>query len=353
MEEQVDIKIFKAKEVRDWLWHNRPLEGYSNRILSPDRANAILHNPYILDDDPIASAVFEDDKMVACTAAFPDLISGQKVWWFTTLWCHPDCRGKGYALIAVGCLAEEYGEGNYFDMWGAAETVEIFKFLGLKNTFVSEYIFEQKNIVKDTFKGKLLYHYENWKAANRLRRSGIKKKVTLTKYRLMYTSFIDDNTYSFIQDHREKDIWQREQPMLNWIMEYSYRHWAPLYGRDYWTGYFAGKSSRFWKSGVKIFVDGKLQGYYYISDSDRSLSIKYLYYNEKYEEQVFASIAEHIIKLKNNNFSTRDPRLAQYISGSKIFWNEREERISFSYPESFNIIKDAVSQGGDGDGFGG
>lgn len=353
MEDEVDIKIFRAKEVRDRLWHNFPLEGYSNRILSPDRANAILNNPYIEDGDPIACAVYEGDKMVASTAAFPDLFKGKKVWWFSTLWCHPDCRGKGYALIAVGSLAEEYGEGNYFDMWGAAETVEIFKYLGLKNIYLSEYFFEQKNIIKDTFKGKLLYNYEKWKAINRLRRSGLKKKVSLTRYRLMYTSFLDDNTYSFIQAHRKKDLWPRELDMLNWMMNYSFIHYSPLYSRDYRTGYFSGKSSRYWKSGVKVFVDGEMQGYYYICDSDRSLSIKYLYYNEQYEEQVFASIADHIMELRNNSFSTRDPRLAKYIRDSRVFWNEREDKISFSYPPIFNIKNDAISQGGDGDGFGG
>lgn len=348
---EVEIKIFKAADLRRWLYGSQSVEGLTTRVISATRANAILQNPYIREEDPVVAAIYEAGNLAAYTAAFPDEVRGKRIWCFSTLWCHKNYRGKGYALIAVGSLCEEYGEGNYVDMWGAPETVEIFRYMGLENSPVKEYTFEQKHIVRESFKGELLYKFNEFKHQRQSRKSSLRREIGEAQYKVQYTDFIDDSLYGFITAHAERDLWPRTQEMMNWILRCSFKHCTPLMSRSYRTCYFGDRDSRYWKSGVKVYVDEQLVGFYIISDSDKSLSIKYLYYEEEHRKEVFASIAEHIFVLGNNRFSTRCEKLAAYLKPYKLYDQYAIEDISFSHPESFEIQPSAESQGGDGDGF--
>ena len=81
------------------------------------------------------------------------------------------------------------------------------------------------------------------------------------------------------------------------------------------------------------------------------LSVKYLYYDGAYQNEVFNSILEHIINLNVTNFSTRNPVLADYASRLNIFNKKNEIDISFSHPPQLNAEDGKLIQGGDGDSF--
>ena len=209
-----ELKLYTVADLREWLEHNHPVDGLSEQIIAPSRAWAIIHNPYVKDDDPVLAAIFEDGEMAAFTAAFPEMISNQRYWWFTSLWCDPKHQGKGFGLIVIGSLAEIYGEEFILDRWGAKETVEIFSCLGAQTAYTPRYIFGSK-INRQTAKGQLVY-------VVRLLQKGLHKLIEKpTKhedYALRYLSYIDNETYAFIQSHRDQDLFLRTQLMLNWIL---------------------------------------------------------------------------------------------------------------------------------------
>jgi len=346
-----DIKIYTIKDLKSWLYHNQEVEGLSARVISMTRANAILHNPYVEDNDPIAAAIFESGDLAAYTAAFPDWMNGRKVWWFSTLRCYRKYRGKGYPLIAVGTLAEEFGEGNYFDMWGAKETVEIFHYLGLNSTMFEEYVLEQKNIHRDTLKGEIDYKLHRAVKPIKFKKEILKKHVKGTSYRLRYVDFIDDSLYEFITKHGKTDLWPRTHEMMNWIIAYSFKHRTPLDNRTPVLNFFNENASRYWKGGVKVYVNNQLVGFYIIRESGDELSVKYLYYEKEFEEQVFASIAEHMLRIGCERFTTRNKELIDYLRKYDMFDMYNVVQVSFSYPQSFELRSEMKSQGGDGDGF--
>lgn len=346
---QPEIRFFSRRDLRDWLHNNQCIEGLSSDIITPTRAEAIIHNPWLQDDEPVVAAVYIDNQPAAFTASFPDRIGNKTYHWFSTLWCSPEHRGKGFGLLAVGSLCETYGAETCLDMWGAPETVGIFQYLGHNTASFPEYRFEPKHINTDSLKGKAAW------IVNRLRHTFQQRKpleqLPNGTYHIQYHSHIDEDTYRFITHNNAKDLMPRSRETLNWILSHHFVHRAPLISSEPQTNTFDDRDSRYWMSGVSVHANNRLVGFYILRDSDHDLAVKYLYYLPDYQSQVYHSIARHIVALGNPAFSTRHKQLAQYITA--LGWYERSTttQISFSYPNGFEIPSSAMSQGGDGDGF--
>ena len=74
-----ELRLYTVAQIREWLEHNQPAEGLSERVIAPTRAWAIVHNPYVKDEDAIVAAIFEDGELAAYTASFPDMLDGKRV----------------------------------------------------------------------------------------------------------------------------------------------------------------------------------------------------------------------------------------------------------------------------------
>ena len=345
------LKRYTVKDVRNWLLHNSNIYGLSGRIISKCRAYAIINNPYVEDIDPVVSAIFEADEVAAYTAAFPDMLNGKRIWWFTTLWCNPKFRGKGYGMVVVGSLAELYGEGNYFDMDGAEETVSIFKYLGLKTTYIPQYEFGPGKIHRHSFKGKLAYAVQNLKLKYSSHKKDLLKEISKTDYSIEYFSYIDDEAYAFIVSKSQMDVFLREQQMLNWILAFPFLQESPLTNRVEKDCQFSSTVSKVRIIAEKIRKNGKLVGVCILKIGINSVDVKYLYYDKEQSDIVFLSVAEYLSRFHNPTFITRDLNLANYVRRYNLTSKYRESKVSFSYPDNFAFHEGLGSQAGDGDNF--
>ena len=346
-----ELKLFTVKDLRCWLYFNQQIEGLGESIISRQRANAIIHNPYVKDDDPVVSGVYESGEIVAYTAVFPDMICEKRIWWFTTLWCNPAFRGKGYGLLAVGALAEKYGDECIFDLWGAPETVAIFNYLGLASTMIPEYHLRDKKFNLDTIKGRFAYSLHKTILRFNSRERRWKKEISTIPYVLEYIGFIDTDTYAFILNHSENNLFQRSCEMLNWILQYPFIQECLIKERVRGKESFRDISYKYRLSGVKVLYENKLIGFYILRESDSGMDIKYLYYENRYEMIVFSSVFEHILNSKPKVFATRDKNLFSFIRAYDLFPITEVHHISISHPKSFVIADSAIIQGGDGDNF--
>lgn len=67
--ENVDIKHYTVAQVRNWLEHNRVIEGLTSEVISPAYAWALIHHPDVNDGDPIIATVFDNGTLAAATCA--------------------------------------------------------------------------------------------------------------------------------------------------------------------------------------------------------------------------------------------------------------------------------------------
>ena len=348
---EIEIKTFTASELSQWLDSGQPVAVLDAGIISRTRARALVHNPYVKPEDPLLAAVLTGGKeAIAFTAAFPELIGGVRYWWFSTLWCHPDHRGKGFPLVLMRTLGEEYGTEHCLDTMGAPETVAIFNNFGHRLTYLQEFRFGTRVYPQGTL-GRVVTFREGAKNLLRNMNPRLKGIIRQSRYELLYQDLIDQDTYGFIAKHAAGDIIPRTREMLNWILQYPFKHCTPLRGRTSDANPFGDCDTRYWIKGVKVNVGGQMVGHYIIRNAEQDLSIKYLYYDRDYKEEVFNSILQHILRLGNPCFTTRDPLLSDYLLRNKVFSKQRTDQISFSYPQQFQLPTDPVSQGGDGDCF--
>ena len=337
-----ELKIYTVKDLREWLENNHPAEGLSERVIAPTRAWAIIHNPYVKDDDAIVAAIFEDEQLAAYTASFPDMQDGQRIWWASTLYCYPQFTGKGYGLIVVGSLMEAHEPELTYDRWGAKETVEIFNHLGLQTTYTKRYHLTDKKIETTTIKGKMADCVQE---LNKFLHPW--PKASESNYTVQYVDVIDEEAYAFMQVHRRNDLWLREKEMLNWIVEYPF---VKSGKRKVESGKcFFGDEARVYEYKVaKVYGGEELQGVYVLRQHDDELSVVYLYYTFEKREVVFDAIIDYVIANRPKSFVTENEYLCERVRERLYFPKTEEERVSLSLPE----IKGACPmQLGDGDSF--
>lgn len=340
------LKYYTVLELRNWLVHNQLIDGLSDQIIAPQRAWAIINNPYVNDSDAVVCAIYEDNEVAAYTSAFPELIGDERKWWFSALWCNPKYRGQGYGLIVIGSLAEMYGVENCFDKWGAPDTVEIFTYLGHKTSCTKRYILGSK-IQRNTTKGNIVYLVRKLqKTLHKL----IEKPSKQGNYSIRYLTNIDDTTYEFIKNTQNGDWLVRSQQILNWILQYSFTISAPLTGSK--VSMFSPSEvvdTQFYA--VQVYKQNQLVGFYIMKKNQDSLHILYLYYLNEFKEVVYSSIKDHIKYLDVSQFTTEDESCAKYIYKQVYFSKHKTVDISFSYPKSFCVNKEFTMQYGDGDNF--
>lgn len=341
-----ELKIYTVKDLREWLENNHPAEGLSERVIAPTRAWAIVHNPYVKDEDAIIAAIFEDGELAAYTASFPDMLEGKRVWWASTLYCYPKYTGKGYGLIIVGSLMEAHEPELTYDRWGAQETVEIFHHLGHQTAYTSRYHLSNKKIDTNTIKGELVHCAQFIKETLHPW-----PKPSKACYTLRYASYVDGAAYAFMKAHKGHDLWLREQDMLNWTLRYPLRQGCVLQERAEKDLHFTSYTQSYSYQVVKVYVDGLLQGVYVLRMHDDALGIVSLYYSKKHQYNIYASILDHILTIHPKEFTTDDKEVWMYVKGKGLFPKSLEEKVSFSIPASVKLKSNYTLQLGDGDSF--
>lgn len=343
-----DLKFYTVADLREWIEHNHAAEGLSETIIAPHRAYAIIHNPYVKDDDPVVAAIFVEGENVAYTTAFPEMIGGKRYWWFSTLWCDPKHRGNGYGLIVIGSLVEVYGAEYCLDRWGAEDTVEIFAYFRHKATYTHRYALGSK-IDKSIAKGKIVAIV---RTAQKCLHRIIERPVKRGDYSLRYVPYIDERTYAFMHAHMGNDYLLRTQETLNWVLHYPYTYTAPMSERiDQSLPVFNAETPNTQLFAVQVWNKNELIGFYIMKQNADVLHILYLYYEEAKKEKVFASIRDHVKRMKIEQCVTEHKLLAEYLKKEIYFPKHSVQEISFSVPEGMELPKEGSVQYGDGDCF--
>ena len=337
-----ELKLYTVSQIREWLEHNQAAEGLSERVIAPTRAWAIIHNPYVKDDDAIVAAIFEDGQLAAYTASFPDMLDGQRIWWASTLYCYPQFAGRGYGMIVVGSLMETHEPDLTYDRWGASETVEIFNHFGYNTTYTPRYYLSDGKIDTSSLKGKLAYCAQELKKCLHPW-----PKACKADYTIQEVSTMDEEAYAFMKAHKGSDLWQREQDMLNWIVSYPF----VKVGKNEKACVFGADAKVYEFKVIKVYHQGLLVGVYVLRVFDETLSVIYLYYQEERKNIVFASMVDQIIAIHPKSFVTENADLLTCVKVRLYFPKMQEERVSLSLPCIKRNIAKFTLQLGDGDSF--
>lgn len=348
-----ELKLYTIGDLKQWVLKGERKEGLSDSIITPTRAFAFVNNPYVSDEMPVVSALFTNGELAAFTAAFPEkLLKPDCVThWFNSLYVSPKYEGKGYGLFVLGSLMECYGNDPVFDLDAVSTSVEILTYLGLQSGSFDQYNFRNKSIRLNSLKGKMANVYDKTQRYFEANSTivSLKKRITKALYTLQYDDFIDSAAFDFMREHSTSDAFLRTKDSLNWMLRYPFVHEAPLLDRVKQGNLFS--SSKSWQRYyvVKVFVGSELVGVYILCDSSTRLTLLYIYYEGRYQEEVLLSITEHIIKFGNARFATTHPLVADFVQKHKLYSFNSITPTSFCYPNEYDWMAAKTIQGGDGD----
>lgn len=351
MGETTDIRLYTASQIKNWLLHNKECDGLTECLIDRTRAYALVANPYVTDEMSLVSAIFVDQKVAAYTYVFPDLIqkpNERLIYWNTTLYVNPKYEGRGFAYCVIAQICELYGD-NYFDLDAADASVENLRYQGLKVDYIPQYLLQNKNIDRKGLRGEFVYWKYKIEQYNRSKEGTLRKELDNASYNLKYVSFMDDSLYSFIRDHSDKDLFLRSQDTFNWILQSPFMQESPVVKRVKRECRFSSRKLEFRIFGVCIYLQEDLVGFTILRCSNEEWSVKYLYYDMNYENEVFLAITEHLITRPRRHFFTANKRLHDFVCKYGLFTKDTIYEKSFAYPADFTFDKTLAIQAGDGD----
>ena len=337
-----ELKLYTVVQIREWLMNNHATEGLSEQVIAPTRAWAIIHNPYVKDDDAIVAAIFEDGRLAAYTASFPEKIEGKRIWWCSTLYCYPQFAGRGYGMIVVGSLMEAHEPDLTYDRWAAKETVEIFNHFAYQTTFTQRYHLSFKKIDTSSLKGKLAYCAQELKKCLHPW-----SKASKADYTIQNVSTIDNEAYTFMKAHCGNDLWFRQQEMFDWMITYPFIK----AGKKENECVFGADAKVYEYKVAKVYSQGGMVGVYILRVSDFTLSVVYLYYVNEFRNIVYTSVVDQIISIKPNEFITENNELYTHVREHIYYPKAIVEKVSLSLPGDVKIPQNISLQLGDGDSF--
>lgn len=347
----MDICLYTAAQIKDWLYHNAQYYGLSEKLIDKSRAFAMVSNPFVSDEMSLISAIIVDEEVAAFTYVFPDELEKPEhkiVYWNTTLYVNPKYEGRGFGYCVIAQICELFGN-DYFDLDAADASVENLKYQGLTVEYLTQYVLQNKNIQRFGLKGELAYWKDLWDRRKVSKAEELKGMISGADYSIEYVSFVDDELYTFIKRCAKDDLFLRSQKSFNWLLQYPFMTDSPVSNRVALTNVFSSTVEEFKMYGVKVLRNSVIVGFCILRLVWDEWSVKYIYYDEDGQSETFMAIAEHLMTVSRRKLFTADKNLVDFLSQFGLFTQYIEYKKSFAYPSDFAFDKSLKVQVGEGD----
>ena len=345
----MEYKTFSILDLKNWLLRNEQ-NGLTPKVISFVRAYALINNPCALDNDPALEVVFDDDgAAVGYTGVFAEnykegSIQG-RLFWGTTEWVATELRGKGIASKMMHEIKEAVGYQKYLGLASSIASVKLDKKQGSSIRYFPQYKLKLKE--ERSLKGRCASRYVSFV------NNSFFNKLSIYSYENRYVQYVDQNTYRFIVAHSTHDLFLRKQEMFNWLLRYPFLQ--PI-GKDQYVKQdsyeFSNYVNLYKMNAVQVWVDGVMGGFYIANQIDNTCTLRYLYYEEQYSNEVFASVVRCMVETGSVEIRFFSKDLFGFMEKNGLKWLNKKsvyEQISFTTPRDF-VYDDSLSlQGGDGD----
>lgn len=351
----IDIQYhnYTCHDVREWLCEGKS-NGLSEQIISRVRADSLIHNPFVKDDDVIVVSATDNEKIVGFTAMFPEHLVRPDVWISnpTTLYADPKYAGEFIGYYVTQKLHETSRGRLVIGSDIAPATVLIDKLLGLQaETFNRRRFVMDRKIVVRSFRNFGSLILEPWR--KKKQGKNIKNLVASINddIKLEYTDFVDDESYKFMLSHCGGNMFVRTKEALNWLVKYPFRVESPLKGRLRKDCEFSSQCISFKTHLAKVFHRNEMVGFFMLAKRESDVHVMMLYYEDDMKEQVYASLLEQVLKMNPHQLWSLYLDFNGFVDSQKISLESYDESFVFTHPKELVMDKSLQLQGSDGDMF--
>lgn len=343
-------KVYTICELREWLIDNKQ-NGLSEYAIAPTRALSLINNPCAKNDDPAVVVAFDGDRPIGYSAVFADeYVEGNtkgRLYWGSTEWIEPEYRGKGIAGKMMRTLKDAVDIERYIGLDSSVASIKLDQKQGANILYYDRIRYQLQT--NRSLKGRILSRYISCHNQKCMR------LLNQYDYQNQYVSFINEQTYLFIEAHVGQDLFLRQREMLNWILRYPFligTHDDLNARKDVCE--FGSTVSEYKIEAVKVYVHDELIGFYIVSQINKDRILRYLYYNDAYKNEVFASVTCNLLKpgIEIVRFISLELQGFMHLHGIKHL-NRKSyiDRVALTLPPNMSVDASLHIQGGDGDMF--
>lgn len=349
----IEYKTYSVADVRSWI-NEGAQNGLSERIISMTRANALMHCPYVKDDDVLVVSAMDGQTVVGYTAIFPEKLERPDMWIATgtTLWVNPNYTDDFVGYNLVQRLWQSYPDCAVIGSDVAKPAALIDKLLGAtickyeRHAFVFNRTIQVRSL--RNFGSLLLEPFRKY-----CQRKAIRRVIDSipSDIRVIARDTIDAEVYHFIKAHSESDSFLRSREMLNWILRYPFTVETPLINRTTKCNQFSGQAQSSNNHLIHIYKADTLIGVLLLGQRGKDMHVKMLYSDNAHREIVYALIVESMVQSHMAQLWSLYPQLNDFITSKGIALKTYKRDLLFTYPKFFSSFEPIVLQGMEGDMF--
>ena len=351
--DRIQYHTYTAANLKAWINQGEG-NGLSERIISLTRANALLHSPYVKDDDVLVISAMDGDVVIGYTAVFPEHLERPDIWIATgtTLWVNPKYTDDFVGYNLVQRLWQSYPQYSVIGSDVSRPAAMIDKLLGASILKYERHRFE--------FRRKLRVHslrnlasmiiepyrkYRQYKAICRV------LAMIPSDIRVIARDTIDAGAYDFISAHSEFDTFLRSREMLNWILRYPFSVANSLMNYAAKSNEFSDQMASSSNQLLQVYMADKLIGVVMLGCRDNNMHVKMLYIDKAYQDVIFAMIVETMFRSHAGQLFSHYPLLNQFIASHYVALRDTIQQFLFTYPKQLKSLEPFIIQGIDGDMF--
>lgn len=351
--DKIQYHSYTAKDLKAWILRGEN-NGLSERIISLTRANALMHSPYVKDDDVLVISAMDGDVVVGYTAIFSEHLERPDLWIATgtTLWVNPDYADDFVGYNLVQRLWQSYPQYSVIGSDVSRPAAMIDKLLGACILKYERHKFIFRRYIRvhslRNLTSKILEPYRKYQ-----QRKAISRVLAMipSNIRVITRDTIDAEAYDFISAHSESYTFLRSREMLNWILRYPFSVENTLMKYAVKSNEFSDQMASSSNQLFQIYMADKLIGIVMLGCRDNDMHVKMLYVDKAYQEVIFALIVETMFRSHAGQLFSHYPLLNEFVASHNIALRDIVQQFLFTYPEQLKSLEPFIIQGIDGDMF--
>ena len=351
--DKIQYHTYTVADLKAWI-NQGENNGLSERIISLTRANALLHCPYVKDDDVVVISAMDGDSVVGYTAIFPEHLVRPDMWIATgtTLWVNPNYADDFVGYNLVQRLWQSYPQCSVIGSDVSRPAAMIDKLLGAHIIKYERHVFTFCRKIKvlsfRNFCSLLLEPFRRCRQRQSIR--GVLASIP-SSIRVVARDTIDAEAYDFISKHSGADSFLRSHEMLNWVLRYPFSVENPLIAHALENNEFSDQVTLYRNHVLNVYLEDILVGVVMLGIRGRDMHVKMLYTDGSHDKVVCALIIEAMLHSRTERLCSLYPQLNAFVASHKLALRDSLQQLLFTYPKSLKSLQPFVLQGIDGDMF--
>ena len=328
----IELKTFNKTELKI-LINSEEFQNFAFKPITSHRAVSQLNNPRANEDQTLLILAFSENKLAGYIGILPDEIyKNNEIFpcgWLSTLWIHPDSRGKKIAqkLLAKACdeyngqiLVTEftpeaenmYRKSNYFVYQNSLEGRSYHLLSNLKK------ILPYKN---EKFRNALLFlKVFDFSVNLVLKTSNFNK--TNSKLNFKADNKLDKESEDFILQHYKGNSFNRNLQEIKWIINNPWILSSKIKDETY---HFSDYCKNFEFVFLKIYKNNILDTILILSVRDTNAKLHFIYGN-KNTKLTSKVLLQYLRTKQTSNFISFEKDINHFLDKNFFFYKKERNR---------------------------